>query len=46
MNSVPAGYVEVRKGVYERRDIIKQKTNIKARKKDLRTTPSNNCLNE
>ena len=33
MNSVPAGYVEVRKGVYERRDIIKQKTNTKAKRK-------------
>ena len=33
MNSVPAGYVEVRKGVYERRDITKQKTNTKAKRK-------------
>ena len=31
--SVPAGYVEVRKGVYERRDVIKQKTDTKAKRK-------------
>ena len=31
--SVPADYVEVRKGVYERRDIIKQKTDTKAKRK-------------
>ena len=26
MNSVPAGYVEVRKGVYERRDVLKKRS--------------------
>ena len=31
--SVPAGYVEVRKGVYERRDITKQKIDTKAKRK-------------
>lgn len=31
--SIPAGYVEVRKGVYERRDIVQQKTNTKTKRK-------------
>ena len=33
MKELPAGCVEVRKGVHERRDIIKQKTGTKAKRK-------------
>jgi hypothetical protein len=33
MNELPAGYVEVSKGVYERRDIIKQKASAKTKRK-------------
>ena len=40
MNSVPAGYVEVRKGVYERIDVIqRQFTQQKAATKAKRKTP-------
>jgi hypothetical protein len=33
MKELPAGYVEVSKGVYERRDIIKQKASAKTKRK-------------
>lgn len=31
--TIPAGYVEVRKGVYERRDVIKQKASVAPKRK-------------
>lgn len=33
MNTIPAGYVETSKGVYVRRDLIKQKASVKTKRK-------------
>jgi len=51
MNSVPAGYVEVRKGVYERRDVLKKrsvggKTVLPTKNPDSKRKPKPSVCNE
>jgi hypothetical protein len=50
-NSVPAGYVEVRKGVYERRDVLKKrslggKAVLPAKNPDSKRKPKRPVCNE
>lgn len=51
MTSVPAGYVEVRKGVYERRDVLKKrsvggKTVLPTKNPDSKRKPKQAICNE